>query len=438
MFGFLPRVGLVRATPATQLARNLHYASADKPTRHMRKRALLQNDKMVGLLGSSAHKHDIQAAWYWYQRLLRRLRQEKKQTHATSPRVLSRQQDRSVGAHNIYSPILSALSIHTNPLYGEQQLNAIADMVHRVVETLFGNNGRLTGNELVAVINVFAAAGKQEMVDQIWQWAALSRMPRDTACYNAYAGAKIRAEQYDRAFDVIREISTVGLQPNTFTRVLLIKLYGLTGDLNAARRVFEFAQESVSGHAIHRRLPDYVTETSSSDLGHCGPSVALYNEMINVFGMNGLMDEMRELFLKLAGLPPSISLDQITQKDVLDARKLDYRRIRPDQDTFHALIRWHARYWDVDMAERYLRLMPLFKVEKIAKSFLLIVTPDNAQRNLQKCVELVAEMRDEGMEVSASTVGILQRASEKIAEMEEMVRISMGQKSTVFGQQPEQ
>ncbi|KAJ1648038.1 hypothetical protein J3B02_003938 [Coemansia erecta] len=431
MLGFLHRM-LAGTGLAARLARNMHTV---RPFRQLRKKALIQNDKMVGLLSASAHKHDIQAAWYWYQRLLRRLRQEKTQSSfrvTTDTRVLSRQQDRSISAHNIHGSILTCLNTHGLFCYGPKQLTALSDMVKQVLENLFSSGGKLTGKELVEILNIFAAAKQQEMVDRIWQYVALSRMPLDTASYNAYAGANILAKQYDRAFEVIREISAVGLQPNTYTKVLMIRLYGLTGDLNAARRVFDFVHQSVAGHASYSRLPDYISE--ANELGHCGPNVSVYTEMISVLGMNGLMDEMRELFLKLSGLPIDLPLNQITADIVADARRLDYQRMRPTIDTFHQLIRWHAQYWDIDTATRYIHLMPVFGIDPVPKSFKLIVTPENAARNLDKCVELAAGMREMGLEVPGSITRILGKARDKIEEMDEMVRVSMGQRSLVFGQ----
>ncbi|KAJ2814298.1 hypothetical protein GGI24_006431, partial [Coemansia furcata] len=169
--------------------------------------------------------------------------------------------------------------------------------------------------------------------------------------------AKIFTKEYERAFKVVEEITEAGLRPNVLTQSYLIRLYGQSGDLAAARRVFD----GVSG----------------------GGSVLAYNEMLDVLGMNGLVEEMRQLFLQMTGLSAFTSdLSELTA----DACQRAVSMAIPNRETFHALIKWHSQYWDVDMATKYVRAMSeAFGIQPVAKTFKLIITHQTATREFQKC-----------------------------------------------------
>ncbi|KAJ2098826.1 hypothetical protein IW146_009897, partial [Coemansia sp. RSA 922] len=215
----------------------------------------------------------------------------------------------------------------------------------------------------------------------------------------------IYVKEYERAFEVVKEISEAGLQPNASTKGFLIRLYGRTGDLAAARRVFD----GVSG----------------------GGAVLAYNDMLDVLGMNGLVDEMRQLFLKMTGLAAFTNdLSELTA----DAYRQAVRVVAPDRETFHVLIKWHSQYWDIDTATQYVRVMTeVFDIQPVAKTFKLIITPQTAVREFQKCASVGVLMGEKyGIEPPVYILRTLERAGKKLASMEEKIRKSEAQRSSVF------
>ncbi|KAJ2487052.1 hypothetical protein IWW47_005462, partial [Coemansia sp. RSA 2052] len=287
--------------------------------------------------------------------------------------------------------------------YTQRDIDRAGERAQHVVQNMGSGGIELTSEDVEHLLHCFVH--KAEAIDQIWQYATLSGVVRDIGCFNCYLNAKMWGKQYERAFAVVEEIVQAGLEPNEYTRTCLIRLYGLTGDLAAARRVFD---GEVSG------------KSSSS------PSVHVYNAMLDVLGMNGLVEEMRHLFLQMTGL---------VGRDLSElARGHGSGGVNPNRGTFHALIKWHATYWDVDTATKYVRVMSeVFGVRPVAKTFKLIITRKTAVREFQKCAATAVLMSEgHGVEPPGFVVRTLERASKQLADMEQKVKESEAQRSSVF------
>ncbi|KAJ2732212.1 hypothetical protein IW152_003995 [Coemansia sp. BCRC 34962] len=287
--------------------------------------------------------------------------------------------------------------------YTLQDVDWMCDRAQHVVEQMGQDRLELTGDDVSNLLSCFAS--NTGAVDQVWQYATLSGVVRNIDCFNSYLNAKIFAKDYKRAFNVLEEMAEAGLQPNVTTQAYLIRLYGLTGDLAAARRVFD----QVSGEG----------------------SVLVYNDMLDVLGMNGLVEEMRRLFLDMTGLSSIGSdLSELTA-DVCQQAK---GAVAPNRKTFHILIKWHSQYWDVDTAAQYLRVMSeVFHIQPVAKTFKLIITHRTAIREFQKCASIGVLMGEKyNITPPGYIVRTLESAAKQIAKMEEMIRKSEAQQSSVF------
>ncbi|KAJ2722650.1 hypothetical protein GGI07_003177 [Coemansia sp. Benny D115] len=400
------------------------------------------NQELYARLQASASKHQAQQAWYWYQRLYNRSRRE---TPVASkwppPAVTARKHQQSVSLLDIHGAMLGAISLRGMTKYTEPQLQEMTSMAQQVLKNASMDGRKISASELTRLLDFFATARRGgEAADYLWQYATLGGVVRDTASYNAYVNAKICAGQYERALEVIREMPSDGVQPNTYTYGCLLRLYGLTGDLEAARRTLEEIRtnSTVGSNSSSRKtraksggMPDYLQGPSRMK-GVCGLNIHVYTEMLNVLGMNGLLDEMRALFLELTGLPQATPLKEITPTMARKARETG--GLWPTRKTFHTLIGWHARYWDLDGAIRYLDVMAdAYGVRPDGRVLSLVVTRENAQRNLDVCSELVLHMHRRWQVAVPRAVAVeLEHAAEEDRKMQEMIRIAEEQPSRLF------
>ncbi|KAJ2788607.1 hypothetical protein GGI18_002862 [Coemansia linderi] len=319
--------------------------------------------------------------------------------------VVARRSVNATSTHlpQLHSKVLGLLQPKLMHGYMRQDVDWLGERARQVVEQMGRSRLELTGDDVSNLLSCFV--GNTGAVDQVWQYATLSGVVRNIDCYNNYLNAKIFAKDYERAFHVLEEIAEAGLQPNVTTQAYLIRLYGLTGDLAAARRVFEQA----SGEG----------------------SVVVYNDMLDVLGMNGLVEEMRQLFLDMTGLASLVSdLSKLTADDCQRAQGA----VAPNRKTFHILIKWHSQYWDVDTAANYVRVMSeAFHIQPVAKTFKLIISPQTAVREFQKCAS-IGVLMGETYDITPPgyIVRTLERAAKQIADMEEMVRKSEAQRSSIF------
>ncbi|KAJ1934946.1 hypothetical protein EC988_008645, partial [Linderina pennispora] len=274
------------------------------------------------------------------------------------------------------SDILSVLNLKHVVSYTPYHASRMTERIKKVLKTVAESGGALTSRDLNALLGYFASIKNSEAADHIWQYAALSGMPRDITNYNSYVNAKLVVGELDRALETIREIRRAGLQPNSYTQASLIRLYGLLGDLEAAKRVFGFACSSTKLAVWAEKFMQFVKkhigywQDSLEDANLSGPTVHIYNEMLDVLGMNGMVEEMRALFEEM----------------VVE------REIKPTRKSFEVMIKWHAKYWDMDSAEKYLEMMPGCKVQPTPATFKLLITPETATRDLNRCGKLAMEM----------------------------------------------
>ncbi|KAJ1896172.1 hypothetical protein LPJ66_004152 [Kickxella alabastrina] len=393
--------------------------------------------ELLARLDRSVHCQNIQETWYWYRRLLNRRKREPTFPpirSTSSGGIVPRAQANSTQPVDIHSKVLSILSTRKMHGYTERHLTELTEMIKAVLGHLAAEHRQLTPHQLTQLLGVFATAKRGEAADHLWQYAALSGMARDIACYNAYVNAKIEAGQYERAFEVLREVREGhgGVQPNTYTRTCLIRLYGLTGDLAAAQRTFAFVLgQSTGPAAAAANGADYVAAVD--DRGMCAANAHVYTAMMHVLGMNGQLAEMQRLFLQMTGLPETQNLGELTRRTAGLAQRTQ-GSLWPRRQTLHALVQWHARYWDLRGALQWVALMyEVFGIRPVPKTFKLALTPENCLRDLETCAEVVLEMEHRwGVRPPRSVVEAVERAARKVEEMKEMIRSAEAQSSTLF------
>ncbi|KAJ1719449.1 hypothetical protein LPJ53_005800, partial [Coemansia erecta] len=346
----------------------------------------MTNAQLLARLDTSARRHDIHGAWHWYQVLLRR-RTHEESNHpsiSTDSRIVPRRQQHSTLEYPLDDTMLSTLSHKYLRHYSASDLSTLRRMISAALANLQRSGGTLSAARLVQLLDVCAANGDSEggaLADALWQQAALSGVARDAACYNAYANAKMRSGQLAEAAEVVREMDDgrAGVRGTSYTKMLAIRLHGYSGDLAEARRVFESVRMGLEGP--QRPVADYMGD--SADLGTAGLNVETYDAMLDVLGMNGMLDEMFRLFAELAGHPSAGSLEQLVSLVSSDGAKRGRRGLRPHLSTFYVLLRWHAKYWDVAGCIRWIEAMSAFGLRPEARILNMVVTQENAVRELQ-------------------------------------------------------
>ncbi|KAJ1955445.1 hypothetical protein GGI12_005556 [Dipsacomyces acuminosporus] len=392
------------------------------------------NQRMLAAFDKSVRDNNITHSWYLYNRLLERSKNSTEQTDKyplLAKRVVPRRllMSPKLRQASLHSKILSVLKLQNVHVYNPRITEKLTEMVRSVLGTIDAEGGELSTSDLNNLLGYFASVKNAEAVDHVWQYATLSGMPRDITNYNAYINANIVTGQYDRALEVAREVRQAGLQPNTYTQTCLIRLYGLTGDLESAKRIFALVCSSSTLGQASRRVQYWQDAVDDAHLS--GPNVYVYNEMLQVYGVNGLVDDMRSLFMRMLGLDGKAELDQVADAVVRQTKHT--RLCRPNIDTFHTMIKWHAKYWDLERAVKYMEMMQLYGIKPTASTFKLMITKDTAVRDLRRCGELALEMTTKyGIAPVRSIVNVLEVSAKKVKSMDEMIRESEMQRSTLF------
>ncbi|KAJ2162817.1 hypothetical protein GGF46_000381 [Coemansia sp. RSA 552] len=391
--------------------------------------------KLYNLLRKFVQANNIEGSWGAYQLLLKKSRAEREVEPASGlglsrnavPRRKALTAEMQVREANELMPrVLGLKAMHG---YTAAQIDTMARRARLLLGEIARSGQVLPSRTLNEVLGLFATARNGEAADRVWQYAVLSTAPLDVTNYNSYINAMIRAENLTRAFEISNEMRQRGIQPNGFTRVLRIRLCGLAGDLPAARREFgeacRYSRIPVDpGIPVPMPAQEYWHD-AHDDLRLGGGGVHACNAMLEVLGMNGLMDELRLVFAQMLGLQ--------THDEVDSAASPGQAAVRPTMETFHVMIKWHAKYWDLDGAMRHVRLMPRFHLRPEPKTVKLLITPETAHRNVRACADIAVELASEfHIVLPASTLRILNAASKAAQKMDDMVRASEDQPTMPF------
>ncbi|PIA13264.1 hypothetical protein COEREDRAFT_94674 [Coemansia reversa NRRL 1564] len=400
-------------------------------------------------LQRSIQAGSMQQAWGYYSDLLKRRRQEqrlrKESTISDRQAVLTREFAASAQAHihEAHGRILSTLDLKHMHAYNQEHIEKLAKRVRIFLREMAGDGHVINSKQVNQLLGFFATARNGEGANHVWQYATLSGVALDITNYNSYINAAITTGQLDRAVEIIQESRQRGLQPNTYTRASIIRLYGRLGDLTAARQAFGTAcrcaevPAGIAAVGICETEDTWATQAywknATDDKRVSGVNIHVCNEMLNVLGLNGLVDEMRQMAGHLLGMPNTTTAADINTELASGKTPHTHRGLRPNIKTFHILVKWHAAYWDLDSAMEYVRVMQKYGIKPVSKTLKLIVTPDTANRDVRKCAEIAVAMRQElDVLISRSVVRILEHASKKTKKMEEMVRQAEMQRSTLF------
>ncbi|KAJ1801586.1 hypothetical protein LPJ59_000151 [Coemansia sp. RSA 2399] len=398
-------------------------------------RALVELDK-------SMRAHNIGESWRWYQELAGR---NERETPVNKPLIASavvpRRMAGSAGIQMMraHTCMLQALNLRKQFGYDKEDLYKLGAMTSAVLSNVTREGVTLSSAHVNRILRLFTVSGNVQAACQIWQYAALSGVARDVTNYNSMISCLISAKEYDYAFTLVNEMAPSGIQPNSTTHNLRIKLHGLVGDLQAARDLFAYTCGSPGPKPT--RKSDKKTEywaDAVEDFWLCGATTVTYNIMLDVLGMNGLVDEMHELLVRMCGLDASGEIpttETLTRMVREGAVELPRKPLALSIETFHVLIKWHAKYWDLEAVEQYLLLMVACGFKPVPKTFKQIITHETVGRDLRKCSELALRMVTEyGLKPSAFLVRMLERATEENNAMKEKIKMSEKQGLTsLFG-----
>ncbi|KAJ2695483.1 hypothetical protein H4R19_005841 [Coemansia spiralis] len=336
--------------------------------------------------------------------------------------------------------ILEMLNVRHLSNYTRADLDMLSKEVGLFLSEASADKQVLSSRQVMRLFNFLAAARNSEAVDNVWQYATLSGVPLDITCYNAYLNALSFTGQTARALDVAGELRTRGLQPNSYTYACLIGLYGQSGDLDAAVRQFRSACLSSTvlvglrnearralGKATQPYWHDAVNNTRL-----CGANIHICNAMLEVYGVNGMVQEMRLLFLQLLGMDGYTGgIATIDGEAARAAAKS--RGMPPVARTFHVMIKWHAAYWDMAAAVEYAQLMSRYGIPPTGQTLKLLVTQETVKRDVEACANVALLMSSEySVEVPRNVVRLIEVAAQKRAEMDDMVRQAEGQHTSIL------
>ncbi|KAJ1835572.1 hypothetical protein LPJ63_000982 [Coemansia sp. RSA 2711] len=394
--------------------------------------------QLFGNMERCMRQQDVVGAWGWYKQLTERRSCEQPHHHDSLLFTQSGRSQRDLVSARAYvceahSRIASMLSVKHIHGYSAAHLEQLTRWARLFLRESASDGWILSSKQLCGLLNLFAVLRNGDAADQIWQHATLSGAALDITNYNSYINACIRASNFDRAFEIVREVRQRGVVPNTMTQALLVRLYGVTGDLESARREFANAcrvtrTPSLFGMPGCDPLRTRYWQATAGDQRINGANIYVCNEMLVVLGRNGLMDEMRQLLVRILGLDHSTSLLDTGDHDLRQAMRK--RGLRPSLNTFHALIEWHAVYWDMDRAVDYVHLMRRCGVAPTPKTLRLLVTPVTAERDFQRCAEITVMMHERyRVQIPQSTMRIIEKAKTRAQEMEEQIRAAEAQPS---------
>ncbi|KAJ2846661.1 hypothetical protein GGI22_006186 [Coemansia erecta] len=401
-------------------------------------RALVELDK-------SMRAHNIGESWRWYQELTSRSEREAPVNNPSLLIASSVVPRRAAGSARFqmmraHTCMLQALDLRKQFGYNKEDLYKLGAMASAVLRNVTREGVALSSAHLNKILRLLTVSGSVEAACEIWQYAALSGVARDVTNYNSMISCLISAKAYDYAFTLVNEMVPSGIQPNSATHNLRIKLHGLVGDLQAARDLFAYTCGLPGPKAARKsdKKPEYWAD-AVEDFWLCGATTATYNIMLDVLGMNGLVDEMHELLVRMCGLDTSgkiPTIEMLTRMVREGAVELPCKPLALSIKTFHVLIKWRAKYWDLEAAEQYLLLMVACGFKPVPKTFKQIITYETVRRDLRKCNELALRMVTEyGLKPSAFLVRMLEWATEENNAMKEKIRISEEQSlaSSLFG-----
>ncbi|KAJ1665194.1 hypothetical protein EV178_003372 [Coemansia sp. RSA 1646] len=401
------------------------------------------NGKVMRMLETNMRSHNIGESWRWYQELVSRNEREPRMSAPPVPsavvprRVANSAEMRMIRAHTC---MLDTLCVKHQFGYNKLELRQLGVMAREVLGGITRVGGTLSSTQANAIILLFTASGDAQAAHQVWQYAALSGLARDVTNYNSFIACLTAARQYDQAFALVQEMQSSGIQPNTLTQNLLIKLHGLTGNLQAAKDTFAFTcsfpGDLTKAATRYSDKKHSYWDDAVEDLCLCGGTVQTCNAMLDVLGMNGLVDEMHELLIRMCKLDTSAGVpgpDKITRMIQSGSFLLPRGPLAPNMDTFHTLIKWRSEYWDLDTAEQYVQLMDACGFAPVSKTFKLMITYKTVARDLQKCSELAFRMvSDYKIDPSPYLIKMLEWATEENDKMEESIRISEAQRPSSF------
>ncbi|KAI9476656.1 hypothetical protein BX667DRAFT_506820 [Coemansia mojavensis] len=380
-------------------------------------------------------------AWSFYQRLLALRNQELKSTQqqpsqsGISSAYASSALASINNAHMEISKILTLKNYHG---YNSSLVKHIRERLLVFLNESTKDGFILTTKQIKTMFRFFAATKDGIAADQVWQHLTLSGMVLDINHYHVYIHACIQAGNYDRAFAMIREIRERGIASNSYTQGLLIRLYGMTGDLQTAKEEFARACSNSPFPAISASSRDAFKpdvpywRDAIRDARLCHVNIHLCNEMLDVLGRNGLMDEMKRLFLCVLGLDKATnSIDEISKQEMLQGVGL--RGIKPNIQTFHLMIKWHAMYWDMEGAVSYVHLMSRYGINPVPKTLKLLIHRTTASRDYKQCAEIAMMVHDkyETM-IPNSVIRNIETHQAKAMNMEKQIREAESQQTSIF------
>ncbi|KAJ2359174.1 hypothetical protein GGF43_000340, partial [Coemansia sp. RSA 2618] len=421
-----------------RLARSL--ALGNRHLRTLQTQSPATGRAMYLSMAQSIATNDVVGAWGWYQQLLRQRDLEKTQNY-TANRLLFTQTPRSQSfadsaqAHvrEAHTKILRMLRVKYIHGYTPTHLKQLTQWAMLFLRESAADGCVLSPQQINDLLALFAVQRNGDAADHVWQHATLSGATMDVTNYNAYINACTRARNYDRAFEVVRELRRRGFQPNTWTQAYLVRLYGLSGDLESARREFVHACRLSKWGAIGRdadRLRNVYWQDKTNDLRVFGVNIFICIEMLGVLGRNGLMDEMRELLLRVLGLN-GIDVDSISNRAL--RKTISTRGIRPNMRMFHEVIGWHATYWDMDAAVGFVHLMSRCGIPPVPKTLKLIVNKVTASRDVAQCAKVALMMHEKyGIELPRSTMRTIKVAKAMAVKMQEQIEEAEAQNPTFF------
>ncbi|KAJ2843046.1 hypothetical protein IWW36_005688, partial [Coemansia brasiliensis] len=386
-------------------------------------------------------RNNATSAWKYYQRLLtlRNQELENNQQQPSHPGISRTYASSALACiNNAHLEISKILTLKNHHGYTPALIKHIRERLLIFLNESTKDGFILTTKQIKMVFRFFAATEDGIAADQVWQHLTLSGVALDINHYHAYIHACIQARNYDRAFAMVREIRERGMASNSYTQGLLIRLYGMTGDLETAKD--EFAKA-----CRHSRFPAVSAsnrDTSKVDVPYwraaikdarlCHVNIHLCNEMLDVLGRNGLMDEMRQLFLCILGLDKTeISIDEISSQDMLQG--IGLRGIKPTIQTFHLMMKWHAMYWDMEGAVSYVHLMSRYGINPVPKTLKQLIHQTTASRDYKQCVEIAMMIHDKyGVIIPNSIMRTIETHQAIAKDMENQIREAESQQTSIF------
>ncbi|KAJ1911446.1 hypothetical protein H4219_005936 [Mycoemilia scoparia] len=266
------------------------------------------------------------------------------------------------------------------------------------------------------LLSFFARIRSVDMVEQVWQRAVLNGVELDVRSYNNLINAYINSgdvNNYKKVWAIWetmkRDGNLDGVRPNVFTYNALIRLHGKLGDIKSAVEMFRLISRSGSDNT--RGYDNMGTAMK--------PNIYTFNALLEAFGQNQRLEEARTLFnsyiitpkrhdkFKKLGLPiVSVGGGICTQ---------------PNQDTFHILIKHHAKNGEMEHVQYYLDLMAsksyFSHIKPTHQTLKLIFNREVAMKDFGFVINLTTWVKENlSIEPKMSMIESLERAWDRIQE----------------------